>query len=157
MTITDGDVVSLEYTGRLDDGTVFETSRREVAEETGVIEEQPGREYDPLTVEVGDSDVIDGLEEALYDLEEGTTTTVTIPPASAYGEWSEADVQEISASEFDEMIGDQDAQEGAFIQTQIGLGEIVDIGDEVVTLDFNHQLAGETLEFEIEILDVDSS
>jgi len=154
MTITDGDTVTLEYTGRLDDGTVFDTSRRETAEETGIIEEQPGREYDPLTVEVGEGNVIEGLENALQGLEEGDDPTVAIPPEAAYGYRDEDDVKEISTAEFSEMVGDQDAQEGAFIQTQIGLGEIVHIGDEVVRIDYNHQLAGETLEFDIEILSV---
>lgn len=157
MSITDGDTVSLEYTGRLEDGTVFDTSHREIAEETGIIEEQPGRDYDPLTVEVGAGEVIVGLEEGLYGLEPGSSKTVTIPPADAYGERSEEDIQEISAAEFSEMVGDQDAQEGAFIKTQAGMGEIASIGDDVVTLDFNHQLAGKTLEFEIEIVDVTSA
>jgi len=59
MSITTGDAVTLEYTGRLDDGTVFDTSRRSVAEETGLAEAQPDREYAPLTVEVGEIDRTD--------------------------------------------------------------------------------------------------
>ena len=53
MSIDTGDSVTLEYTGRLDDETVFDTSRKSVAEETGLAEVQPDREYAPLTVEVG--------------------------------------------------------------------------------------------------------
>jgi len=63
MTIATGDSVTLEYTGRLDDETVFDTSRKSVAEETGLAEAQPDREYAPLTVEIGDEQIIEGMEE----------------------------------------------------------------------------------------------
>jgi FKBP-type peptidyl-prolyl cis-trans isomerase 2 len=48
MTIATGDSVTLEYTGRLDDGTVFDTSRQSVAGRAGLAEAQPGREYAPV-------------------------------------------------------------------------------------------------------------
>jgi len=86
MTIATGDSVTLEYTGRLDDDTVFDTSRQSVAEKTGLAEAQPDREYAPLTVEIGDEQVIEGMEEGLIGLEAGATETLTIPPEKAYGE-----------------------------------------------------------------------
>jgi len=49
MAIATGDTVTVEFTGRLKDGTVFDTSRESVAEETGLAETQPKRTYDPLT------------------------------------------------------------------------------------------------------------
>jgi len=78
MTIATGDSVTLEYTGRLDDETVFDTSRKSVAEETGLAEAQPDREYAPLTVEIGDEQIIEGMEEGLIGLEAGETETLTI-------------------------------------------------------------------------------
>lgn len=156
MTITTGDTVTIEYTGRLDDGTVFDTSRRSVAEETGLAEAQPDREYTPLTVEVGAERVIQGLEEALVGLEPGDAPTVTLPPEKAYGERTEDRIGEYDAEEFSEMVGGQTPEAGTYVETQDGqLAEIVHVDEEVVRVDFNHELAGEVLEFDLEVIDVD--
>jgi FKBP-type peptidyl-prolyl cis-trans isomerase 2 len=155
MAIADGDTVTLEYIGRLDDGTVFDTSREEVASEEGLAQQQPGRDYDPLTVEVGAGKLIEGLESHLVGMEDGDTDTVTIPPEQAYGEWTDERVAEYDADEFDEMLQGADVVEGMQVQTEQGTpGEVVEADDDVVRVDFNHELAGETLEFEIEIVDV---
>lgn len=155
MTIATGDSVTVEYTGRLDDGTVFDTSRKAVAKETGLADAQPSREYAPLTVDVGAGRVIAGLEEALVGLEQGTETTIVIPPEKGYGEWTEADVKEFDTAELREQIKGHDLQEGAYLDGPDGQhGEIIHLDEETVRVDFNPQLAGETLEFDIEIVDV---
>jgi FKBP-type peptidyl-prolyl cis-trans isomerase 2 len=155
MAIEAGDAVVIEFTGRTADGTVFDTSRESVAEEVGLAEAQPDREFRPLTVEVGAGEVIEGLEDSLVGLEDGDSPTVSIPPEQAYGEWSEEHVHEYDAEEFGAMVGDQTPAAGDFVETQEGgLAEIVHVDDEVVRVDFNHGLAGETLEFDIDIVDV---
>jgi FKBP-type peptidyl-prolyl cis-trans isomerase 2 len=155
MTIATGDSVTLEYTGRLDDETVFDTSRESVAEESGLAEAQPDREYAPLRVDVGAGQVIEGMEEGLVGLEAGETTTLSIPPEKAYGERSEEEIQEFETEQLREMLGGQTPEEGAYLETQNGQhGEVIHSGDDVVRVDFNPRLAGETLTFEIEILDV---
>jgi FKBP-type peptidyl-prolyl cis-trans isomerase 2 len=155
MAITTGDTVTLEYVGRLDDGTVFDTSREDVATEEGLAQQQPDREYEPLTVEVGAGQLIEGLEEELVGMEVGDTETVTIPPEKAYGERTDERVAEYEAAEFDEMLQGADVVEGMHVQTQQGApGEVVHVDDDVVRVDFNHELSGETLEFEVEILEV---
>lgn len=155
MTIATGDSVTLAYTGRLDDGTVFDTSREGVAEEAGLAEAQPDREYTPLTVDVGAGKVIEGLEDGLVGLDQGTTTTIAIPPEKGYGEWTEEEMQEFDTDELREMVGGQNLEEGAYLQTQNGQpGQITHIDEETVEVDFNHSLAGETLEFEVEIIEV---
>jgi len=154
MTITTGDDVTFEYTGRLDDGTVFDSSRESVAEDAGLVEAQPDREYAPLTVEVGSGQVIEGMEEGLLGMDAGETETIEIPPEKAYGEWTEEHVQEFDTDELSEMLG-QRPEEGAFLEAQNGQhGEIIHVDDETVRVDFNPDLAGETLEFEIEVVDV---
>lgn len=158
MTITTGDSVTIEYTGRLDDGAVFDTSRESVAEEAGLVETQPEREYNALTIEIGAEQVIDGLEDALVGLEQSDTPTVKIPPEKGYGEWTEERVEEFDADELSEMIGGQTPEEGAYLETQEGeLAEILTVEKEVVRVDFNPQLAGETLEFDIEIIDINAN
>jgi len=112
MTIATGDSVTLEYTGRLDDETVFDTSRKSVAEETGLAEAQPDRVRAPLTVEIGDEQIIEGMEEGLIGLEAGETETLTIPPEKAYGEPSDENIQEFETEELREMLGGQTPEEG---------------------------------------------
>ncbi|PAU78798.1 peptidylprolyl isomerase [Halorubrum salipaludis] len=147
--------MTLEYTGRLDDDTVFDTSRKSVAEETGLAEAQPEREYAPLTVEIGEEQVIEGMEEGLIGLEAGETDTLTIPPEKAYGEPSDDQIQEFETAELKEMLGGQTPEEGAYLEAQNGSqGEVVHVDDEVVRVDFNPRLAGETLTFDVEIVDV---
>ena len=155
MPIATGDSVTLEYTGRLDDDTVFDTSREQVAAETGLAEAQPEREYEPLTVEVGAGAVIEGMDEGLVGLEAGETATLSIPPEKAYGEWSEKYVQEFETDELREMLGGQTPEEGAQLEAQNGQrGDVIHVDEDLVRVDFNPDLAGETLEFDIEILEV---
>jgi len=155
MSIATGDSVTLEYTGQLDDGTVFDTSREEVAAETGLAEAQPEREYAPLTVEVGAEEVIEGMDKGLVGLEAGETATLSIPPEEAYGEWTEEYVQEFETDELREMLGGQTPEEGAQLEAQNGQrGDVVHVDEDAVRVDFNPDLAGETLEFDVEILEV---
>ncbi|MFC7046733.1 peptidylprolyl isomerase [Halobacteriaceae archaeon GCM10025711] len=154
MGISTGDTVTLDYVGRLDDGTVFDTSREDVAEEAD-LETHPDREFEPLTVEIGAGEIIEGLEEGLQGMEVGDTDTVTIPPEKAYGEPSDERVAEYEAEEFAQMLQGGEPEEGMYVQTQQGApGEVVHVDDELVRVDFNHELAGETLAFEVEILEV---
>lgn len=155
MSISTGDSVTVEYTARVDDGAVFDTSRKSVADETGLAEEQSDREYGPLTIEIGSGRVIEGLEDALVGQEDGATPTVAVPPEKGYGEWTEDRVEEYDREEFIQMVGGQLPEEGAHLETEDGgLAEVVHVDDDGVRVDFNHSLAGETLEFDIEIVDV---
>jgi len=154
MTIATGDTVTIEYTGRLDDGTVFDSSKEAVAEEAGLAEAQPDRAYDPLTVEVGAGQVIEGMEDGLIGLDEGESATLEIPPEEAYGEWTEEHVQEFDTDELTEMLG-QTPEVGAYLQAQNGQhGEITHIDADLIKVDFNPDLAGETLEFDVEIVEI---
>lgn len=155
MTIATGDMVEIEYTGRTDDGAVFDTSRESVASETGLAAAQPDREYTSLTVEIGNGRIIDGLEDALVGLEQGTSTTVAIPPEKGYGERSDDQVREYDIEDLTQSLGGRPPEEGAYLETQDGSqGEVVHVDDEIARLDFNNPLAGETLEFDIEVLSV---
>ncbi len=157
MAISTGDTVTIEYVGRLpEDKTVFDTSRRAVAEENGLAEAQPDRDFDPLSVEVGSGRVIEGMDEGLVGLESGETETLTIPPAKGYGEWDEDQVQEFETDDLSEMLGGQTPEEGEQLQAESGQrGEVTHVDEETVRVDFNPALAGETLEFEVEVLDIE--
>lgn len=156
MGIEPGDQATIEYTGRLTDETVFDTSRERVAEESGLLDAQPDREFEPITVEPGAGQLIEGFEEGLMGLEEGDTETITVPPEKGYGEKSDDRIMERDRAEFEELLEGETPEEGMLIQTeQQQVGEIVHVGEEVVRIDFNHELAGETLEFDVEIVAID--
>ena len=156
MAINAGDSVTIEYIGRLDDGSVFDTSNRTVAERSGLLADNPTRRFEPLTVDVGDDTVIPGLQEALVGLEEGEQTVVTIAAENAYGEYREEKVGEYDRDAFDDLLGDRELELGFEVEAENGLvGEVIEIGDEDVTVDFNHELAGEALTFEIEVVGIE--
>lgn len=156
MTIQAGDRVRFEYTGRLLDGTVFDTSRESIAEESGLAEDFPDRDYDPLTVEVGSERLVEGLDEAMVGMTEGESKTVTVPPEKGYGEHRADNVAEFELDVFGDALQREDPEEGMHVQTQQGMiGEVLEIEDGIVTVDFNHELAGETIEFDIEIIEIE--
>jgi len=156
MGISNGDSVTLNYVGRLANGEVFDSSKRSVAQQEGLLSENLGRVYEPLTVAIGDDSVIPGLQEAVLGMEAGQQETVTIPPEQAYGHRTEDRIGEYDREAFENMLGDREPTEGFEVEADSGLdGRVVDIGEETVTVDFNHELAGETLTFEIEILEVE--
>ncbi|MCU4718564.1 FKBP-type peptidyl-prolyl cis-trans isomerase [Halapricum hydrolyticum] len=156
MSIEPGDGVTIEYVGRLDDGTIFDTSRREVAIEAGLA--QPGdiepEEYASLSFTAGEGEIIEGLDEALIGMAEGETATVTAPPEKAYGDHEPDRVREYDPETFEGMVG-QPPTVGLHVHAQNGLhGDVTAVNEDSVEVDFNHQLAGETLTFEIEVVEV---
>ena len=138
--VSDGKTVRVHYTGKLDDGTVFDSSQ--------------GRE--PLEVTIGAGMVITGFEEGLLGMSEGETKTITIPPAEAYGERREDLVATVERSNLPDTLT---PEIGMALQLKRKDGSVLDVmvidmNDESVTLDANHQLAGEALTFELEVVSV---
>ena len=140
MALAAGTRVLVHYTGTLDDGTQFDSSR--------------GRE--PLEVILGQDMVIPGLEKAITGLEPGQSVTVTIPEEEAYGAHNEEMVIRIPRTSFPAEIkpalGEQlilRSPDGNEIPALI-----VELDDADVTLDANHPLAGFALTFEIELVSV---
>ena len=156
MAIESGDTVVIEYIGRFPDGSVFDTSRYEVAKEHGLAEAQESDEedYTSLSFGVGKGEVIEGLEDGVIGLEAGDTETITVPPEEGYGEFDPERVREYHPKTFDGMVG-KEPEVGLHVHAENGFhGDVTAVSDEVVEVDFNHELAGKELEFEVEILDV---
>ena len=131
--VQDGDLVEVHYTGTLDDGSTFDSSR-----ERGT----------PFSFTVGTGEVIPGFDEAVRGLAVGESRTVRMLPADAYGEWSEDLVVEVpyGPSQGDVAVGDE-----VFLNT--GRAAVVlEVKEGTVVLDTNHELAGEALTFEIEVV-----
>jgi len=85
MGVSPGDTISVNYIGRLDDGTVFDTSYEDIAKKEGIY--TPQRIYEPLIFEVGAGQVIKGFDEAVIGMKVNETKEIVIPPGEAYGEW----------------------------------------------------------------------
>lgn len=154
MEIEAGDSVTIEYTGKLADGTVFDTSRESVADEHGLNKED--RTFEPLTVEVGTGELIEGLDEALVGMALGEEATVEVPPEKGYGEWTEDRVRTYETAALSDQIVGELPEVGSFIQFGQGsVGEVVSVGEDHVEVDLNHRYAGEELVFEVEILDIE--
>ena len=137
--VKEGRNVTVHYTGKLNDGTVFDSSR----------------EVDPISFEVGGGQVIAGFNEAVVGMKVGETKSVHIPCDEAYGQRSDNAVMLVPHSAFPEGF---EAEVGTQVQGSGPNGTfpavIQGIADEGITLDMNHPLAGQDLNFEIEVVEV---
>lgn len=87
------DFISLDYTGKLADGTVYDTTVKKVAEENDLPTEK--RIFTPVTICVGENQILPGLDEELIDKEIGKEYTITLPPEKAFGK---RDVKKMTSS-----------------------------------------------------------
>ena len=137
--IQNGDTVKVHYTGRLEDGTVFDSAMVE------------GR--DPLTATLGQGQLISGFESGLIDMSVGDTKEVQIDPSDAYGEYLPNMEQEVP---LENMPGEVSA--GMQLQAQTEMGPIIltvkEVKESTVVLDANHPLAGKKLIFDLEVLEI---
>ena len=152
MTIEHGDRVTLDYVGRFEDGSVFATSKRDVATAHDLVADPDvDAEFSPLTFTVGAGEVIEGLDDAVVGMSEGDEATVTVPPEAAYGEHDPERVREYDPETFEAMVGTAPTI-GQHVQAQNDLhGDVTAITDDSVQVDFNHELAGKTLVFDLTI------
>lgn len=139
MKISSGKSVSIEYTMSFDGGDPVETSEDSA----------------PLSYTQGQDEILGGLEEALEGLEAGAEKTVVLEPDQAFGGVDPDAVVDVDVSRLPEDA----RQPGAVVEThddqgETMAGEVTDISEGVATIDFNHPLAGKTLQFDIKVLSV---
>jgi peptidylprolyl isomerase len=148
--VENGDTISVDYVGKLEDDTVFDTSEKEVALEAGIYNEK--RDYKPLTFTVGAGQMIKGFDEGVVGMKIGEEKTLKISPEDAYGEYREEYAKELprDAVNFTPEVGMQ-------LATETGLrGTITDVKEENFVVDFNHSLAGKTLIFKVKIISMEA-
>jgi peptidylprolyl isomerase len=139
-TVENGLFVSVEYTGTLNNGEVFDTSQ--------------GRQ--PLEVEIGAGRLIKGFEDALMGMVLNEKKTITIVPEEAYGQRNEDYVRSFNRTDIPPDINPEVGQTLA-LNTQNGHqipARVTHVDDVKMTVDMNHPLAGETLNFEIEVVGI---
>ncbi len=141
MTVVAGNKVKLHYTGTLDNGEVFDSSR--------------GR--DPFEFEVGAGQVIPGFDQAVIGMSVGDTKKVHISEEEAYGPYNEQMVFAADPNQFEEGLAPELGQQ---FQTQMPDGtpllltvkELTEDGK--IMLDANHPMAGKALNFDLELLEI---
>jgi len=136
----DGDTVNVHYTGKLEDGTVFDSSV----------------EREPLEFTLGAGTIVPGFEEAVRGMQAGQSKTVTIPSQEAYGPHRDEMVLVIERTKLPPELKPDVGQQ---LQMQQPDGRAVsvlvtDVSETTITIDANHPLAGKDLTFEIELLEI---
>lgn len=154
--VESGRTAVIHYTARMADGPdageIVDTTDVDVALESGIYEGH--RDYQPVSFEVGAGEVLQGLEEAVLEMEQGARRTVEIPPEKGYGDHSAESIVTFPRSEI-EARSDVTASEGELVTADTGQsGWITAVDEDTVTVDFNHEFAGERLEFDIHVVDV---
>lgn len=140
--VKEGDTVKVHYTGKLNDGSVFDTSRER---------------NEPLEFTLGQGQLIPGFEKAVEGMNVGDSTTVEIPTDEAYGERRDDLELEISRDELPDNIEPEVGMQLQMQQQQNGQAipvQITEVTDDKVKLDANHPLAGKDLTFDIELVEI---
>ena len=135
-----GDAVRVHYAGRLEDGTVFDSSA--------------GKE--PMEFTIGEGMVIPGFEAAALGMSAGEAKTATIPPEEGYGPRREELVMEVDRGCVPQEYEPQAGQVIQIGQSRERMLQVVvcEVTEEKVILDANHPLAGKTLVFEVEMVEI---
>ncbi|MEO0617283.1 MAG: peptidylprolyl isomerase [Pseudomonadota bacterium] len=140
-TASESQTVRIHYTGRFTDGEVFDSSA----------------DRDPLEFTLGAGHVIPGMDNAVTGMAVGDKKTVQIEPAEGYGDRDERLIQQIPK---DALPDDVDPAVGMHLQSQTPDGQMMQlivtaVDAETFTVDANHPLAGQVLEFDIELIGID--
>ncbi|MBW1694542.1 MAG: peptidylprolyl isomerase [Deltaproteobacteria bacterium] len=135
-----GDKVKVHFTGYLDDGTIFGSTMDE----------------EPFEFIVGEENMLPGFENAVIGMQQGDTKTITLPPEEAYGPPKKELVHVMDRSSFPQEI-ELEIGKRLKVRTQEGKYTIVSIKDfteDNIVIDENDPLAGKTLTFKIELVDI---
>lgn len=140
MAVSNGENVKVHYTGKLDSGEIFDSSY----------------ERDPIVFQVGAGMMIQGFNDAIIGMEVGEKKTVSLSPAQAYGEYAAENVVAFPKEQIPEGL---EIQVGMQLQLHDQNGRAIpvtvkEVKDDSVVLDANHPLAGQTLNFEIELMEI---
>jgi FKBP-type peptidyl-prolyl cis-trans isomerase 2 len=132
-----GDTIKINYTGKFEDGTVFDSSE----------------EKEPLEFTAGEGQMIEGVDDAVIGMSVGDTKNVEVPPEKGYGNRMEEMVVNIDRGQFPEDLTPEPGLTIQLMDQNSGkpiIATIVEVGEAEVTIDANHPLAGKNLFFDIE-------
>ena len=143
-----GDKVKVHYTGRLDDGSVFDSS------ECSDID--CGCSSGPLEFTIGEGQVIPGFEDAVVGMNVGETKSVHIPVDQAYGERLEEMVAQVPRTELPSGMAPEVGQQLEVTQEDGNVFPVVitEVTDTQISIDANHPLAGQNLNFDLSLVEI---
>ncbi|CAH2030445.1 FKBP-type peptidyl-prolyl cis-trans isomerase [Trichlorobacter ammonificans] len=147
-----GDRVRIHFTGTLEDGSIFETTREEAA----CCDDDDCCESGPMELVIGNEDFFPAVESALIGMAPGESVTVQIPAADAFGDYDAEAVFTVERH----LLPDDLIPEVGMELTLTGDDDeelevtVVEVSDSAVTFDANHPLAGEDLTYEVELVEI---
>jgi peptidylprolyl isomerase len=144
----EGDRVKVHYTGKLEDGTVFDSSE--------CAEDECGCGHGPMEFTIGAGEVIPGFDAGVKGLSVGEAKTIHIPVDDAYGERIEEMVAVVPRADLPPEMKPEVGQQLEVTQEdgQIFQVTVIDANDETITIDANHPLAGQALNFDIKLVEI---
>ena len=144
----EGDRVKVHYTGRLDDGSVFDSSECK--------EDDCGCGHGPIEFTIGGGEVIPGFSSGVVGLSVGEARTIHIPVEDAYGERIEEMVAVVPRGDLPPEMKPEVGQQLEVTQEdgQVFQVLVVDVTDETITIDANHPLAGQALNFDLKLVEI---
>lgn len=145
----DGDYITINYVGRVQDtGEIFDLTDQDTADEEGLNLDEP---VEPVDVVVGANHVLPGLDDALTDMSVGDERTIRVDAENGFGTRDSDNIEKYS----EKMFTDQDVnpRKGDVVDVDGKQGRVLYAKSGRILVDFNHPLAGEDLEYDVEILD----
>ena len=151
MAIDNGDFVRVNFTGKIKDTEeVFDTTYDEIAQEAGIFEEN--KTYKPIPIVVGGNHLLPAIEEAIKGLEPGETKHIEVDSENAFGPRDPKLIQLVPMKEFKKQ--GMTPVPGMRISAGEGTGKILTVNGGRVKVDFNHELAGKDLAYDVEVCEI---
>ncbi|MFW5746305.1 MAG: FKBP-type peptidyl-prolyl cis-trans isomerase [Nanoarchaeota archaeon] len=144
-----GDFIRIDYTGKLEDGAVFDTTDEELAKKAGL--HRQGAMYGPVTIRLGEGHVLKGLDEALEGAVVGTHTVV-LPPEKAFGKKDARLIQLVATQKFKKQK--INPMPGLQVNVDGTMGVIKNVSGGRTLVDFNHPLSGRKVAYDVTIHEV---
>lgn len=139
IRIAEGSQVALHFSVSIENGVEIDNTRSREA---------------PVSLTIGDGNLLPSFERALYGLRAGDRRTVHLPPEDAFGQWNPDNMQKFDTVKFEQrpvigqMIEFEDKAKASLF------GVVAAVNDDITEVDFNHPLAGKNIRFEVEIFKV---
>ena len=138
------DFVEVNYTGKLLDGMIFDTTEEKVAKDNNLYSEKMN--YSPAAICVGEKQILSGLDDQLIDKEVGKSYTVTLSPENAFGKRDVKKVKIVPIGTFKEH--NVQPQPGLQIDVDGEMGTVSKVSGGRVIVNFNHPLSGKEVVYE---------
>ena len=151
MAIDNGDFVRVNFTGKIKEtDDVFDTTYEEVALEADLFDEQ--KIYKPIPIVVGGNHLLPAIEEAIIGLEEGDKKVIEVDCDNAFGPRDPKLIQLVPMKEFRKQ--GMNPVPGMRISSEGATGKILTVNGGRVKVDFNHELAGKDLVYDVEVTEI---